>query len=245
MLIQKDDGSYTTVTMTQQDWGYKEKAKRTYAGLDLYLEHPFDGKWQARIDYTYARARGNTEGQVRTDFGQADVSKTEDWDSWELMEGQDGELMNQRKHSLRMRGAWQFTPEWLVSATVLMQSGMPQECLGYYGPDASGDPTGYNNHGLGNYHWCAGHIVHPGSDSPYAGHTPWTHQLNLGLHYTPAFAHHRLAIKLNVYNVLNEQHAVQTDPTFAAGDHVVSNTFHQGVFFEPPRFVRLSVSYDY
>ncbi len=71
---------------------------------------------------------------MRSDFGQGDVSKTEDWDSWQLMDGQDGELANVRKHQLRFRGAYQITPEWLVSGTLLAQSGTPKECLGYYGP---------------------------------------------------------------------------------------------------------------
>jgi hypothetical protein len=32
---------------------------------------------------------------------------------------------------------------------------------------------------------------------------------------------------------------------FAAGDHVVSNQYQQGIYFQTPRYVRLSVSYDY
>jgi hypothetical protein len=238
-------GEYTTVTMTQADWGYLQKPKRTYAALNLYMEHQFDGKWYGRIDYTYTYAHGNTAGQIRPDFGQADVSKTEDWDSWQLMEGADGELLNSRKHMIRLRGDYQLNPEWLFSAVALVASGTPQECLGYYGPDATGDPTGYNRGASGNYHWCAGQIVHPGSDSPYAGHTAWTHQLSLGVHYAPAFADHKLAFKLDVFNVLNEQHALQSTASLVSAEHQISNTFHYPVSLEAPRTVRLSVSYDY
>jgi outer membrane receptor protein involved in Fe transport len=239
--VQKNDGTYTIVSMSQSDWGYLEKAKRTTASLSLYMEHPFDGTWSGRVDYTYSYGRGNTEGQVRSDFGQGDVSKTEDWDSWQLMQGQDGELINNRRHSLRLYGAWQISPQFLASANVLIQSGTPKECLGYFGPDAHGDPTGYNAGGGGNYHWCAGQIVHPGDP----GHTPWTKQVNLGLRYTPNFGHGKLAFALDVFNALDEQKLVQADPIFAAGDHVVSNTYGDGLFYEAPRFVRLSVSYDY
>jgi hypothetical protein len=205
------------------------------------MEHPFDGKWQARIDYTWTRGFGNTEGQVRSDFGQGDVSKTEDWDSAELMQGQYGELFNVRKHQIRLRGNYQITPEWLVSATMLAQSGVAKECLGYYGPDASGDPTGYNNGGSGNYHWCAGKIVHPGDP----GHTPWTFPLNIGVHYTPAFADHKLAFNMDIFNAFNQQRGTQYDPTGEAGDHVINNTYNQPIFYEQPRMIRLSVSYDY
>ena len=238
-------GNYQTVQMSQSDWGFLQKPKRTYAALNLYLEHPFDGTWYGRIDYTYTHATGNTAGQVRPDFGQSDVSKTEDWDSWQLMQGADGQLLNSRKHQIRIRGAYQITPEWLVSTTALIQSGVPQECLGYYGPQGTGDPTGYNNKSTGNYHWCAGQIVHPGSNNKYAGHTPWTEIVNVGVRYTPAFADHKLAFKLDVFNLFNQQKANQSTVSLVASPHQVSNTFHYPVALTPPRYMRLSVSYDY
>lgn len=247
MLINKNGGgSSVLVSMNQKDWGYINGVKRKIGSLNLYLEHPFDGKWMGRVDYTFSRGFGNTEGQVRSDFGQSDVSKTEDWDSWQLMDGQDGELSNIRKHQIRFRGAYQITPEWLVSGTLLAQSGTPKECLGYYGPTGTGDPTGYNGGGSGNYHWCHGVRIPPGK----AGHTPWTEQVNLGLHYAPAFADHKLGFNLDVINALNQHKAVQTDPAGeAAFDGVntvyINNSYGDGIFWQPPRMVRLSVQYDY
>jgi len=258
MLVVSNDGtSKVIVPMTGKDWGFNQGVKRKVGSINLYLEHPFDGKWQARIDYTWTRGFGNTEGQVRSDFGQGDVSKTEDWDNGALMDGQNGELINVHKHQIRLRGAYQITPEWLVSGTMLAQSGQPKECLGYYGPTGVEDPAGYNALGSGNYHWCAGKRIPPGTN----GHTPWTMPLNLGLHYTPDFADHKLGFHLDIFNVFNEQKAVQTDPTFAnaynagvpdangnktAPDTIfINNTYHQALFYETPRTVRLSVTYDY
>jgi len=259
MLIRADAGSGKSdqlVPMSMEDWGYDRGAKRKVGSLNLYLEHPFDGKWQARIDYTFTRGFGNTEGQVRSDFGQGDVSKTEDWDSWELMDGQYGDLQNVHKHQIRLRGAYQITPEWLISGTLLAQSGQPRSCLGYFGPEGVGDPTGYNAGGSGNYHWCHGMRLPPGS----VGNTPWTKPLNLGIHYNPAFADHKLGFNLDIFNVFNEQKPVQTDPTFAAGYNnagldpadvtepdtiFVNNTYHDALFYEQPRTIRLSVTYDY
>jgi len=255
MLVKSDDGSSSVlVPMTQKDWGYINGVRRKIGSLNLYLEHPFDGKWMARLDYTWSRGFGNTEGQVRSDFGQGDVSKTEDWDSWQLMDGQDGELANVRKHQIRFRGAYQITPEWQVSALLLAQSGTPKECLGYYGTDGVGDPTGYNGGGSGNYHWCHGVRIPPGK----AGHTPWTEQLNLGVHYAPAFADHKLGFNLDVINALNQQRPVQTDAagesaynlghsqTVPVNDVVfINNSYGDGIYWQPPRMVRLSVQYDY
>lgn len=248
MLVVSDDGSKRTIVpMTTADWGFTRGAVRKYGSLNLYLEHPFDGKWSGRIDYTYSRGFGNTEGQVRSDFGQDDISKTEDWDSWQLMDGQYGDLINVRTHQLRFRGDYQITPEWLLSATLLAQSGTPKECLGYFGPDGTGDPTGYNGGGSGNYHWCNGKRVSPGS----IGHTPWTELLNMSVHYRPEFADHKLGFNLDVFNVFNQQRATQTYPSFPASYDASSNVMYvnsnygQAAFTTPPRTVRLSVTYDY
>ncbi|MEY2150701.1 TonB-dependent receptor [Rhodanobacter sp. 115] len=248
MLVVSDDGSSrVNVPMTTKDWGFTRGAVRKYGSLNLYLEHPFDGKWYGRIDYTYSRGFGNTEGQVRSDFGQGDISKTEDWDSWQLMDGQYGDLINVRTHQLRFRGDYQIAPEWLLSATLLAQSGAPKECLGYFGPDGNGDPTGYNNGGSGNYHWCNGKRVTPGSN----GHTPWTELLNLGVHYHPAFADNKLGFNLDVFNALNQQRATQVQPSFPTSYDGASNTVYvnsyygQPTFTTPPRTMRFSVTYDY
>lgn len=262
MLVVPDAGGKgVIVPMTQQDWGYKEGVKRRILSVDFYLEHPFNGIWQGRVDYTYTHGYGNTEGQVRSDFGQADISKTEDWDSWQLMDGQEGELLNTRRHQIKVRGFYQITRQFGASATLLAQSGVPEECLGYYGPGASasdpapgyyapggtGDPTGYNSGGSGNYHWCYGQKVPPGD----AGHTPWTFPLNLGLTYSPNFADQRLKFGIDVLNVFNQQEPVQTDPVGTSaydGDAntlYVNNTYQQGIYWEPPRTTRLTVSFDY
>jgi hypothetical protein len=73
----------------------------------------------------------------------------------------------------------------------------------------------------------------------------------LGVHYRPAFADHKLGFNLDVFNALNQQRALQTDPSNPAAFDQVTNTlyinsyYHQPLFTEPPRTVRLSVTYDY
>jgi hypothetical protein len=54
-----------------------------------------------------------------------------------------------------------------------------------------------------------------------------------------------------VLNALNQQKAIQTQPVgesaYDSATNVVSvnNSYGQGIFWEPPRTVRLSVTYDY
>ncbi|WP_313494655.1 TonB-dependent receptor [Stenotrophomonas sp.] len=238
-LAKHVDGSgYTSFTMNGQDWGYgSTKAKRDYVAVDLFLEHPMTDKWYGRVDYTWSRNFGNTEGQVKSDIGQDDVSKTQDWDAAALMEYAGGYMANDRRHQLKGFGAYQFNDEWTASATLRIMSGMPKTCLGFYGTDHSEPVAGYG----ASYHYCDGKPSRPGD----AGRQPWTKQLDLGVIYRPSFADHKLALGLDVFNVLNELKQVQSDARFEANPYTVSNTYGMGTYYTAPRSVRLTASYDF
>ena len=245
--IDKLDGSGSSlVTMSNADWGFTSGVKRKYYALNMFLEHPFDGKWQARLDYTFSRSYGNTEGQVRSDIGQTDVSKTQDWDSAALMTYSNGVLTNDRMHQIRFFGAYQLAREWMASAVMRVVSGAPKNCLGYYGANQS-DPTNYGSY----YHYCFGEPSRPGD----AGRWPWTKQLDLGLSYRPDFAKQRLAFGLNVFNVLDQRDPVQGEVISESAPRTVKNTYGMGAIsgragsvatptYTTPRYVRLSVTYD-
>lgn len=239
-LVLQDDGSYLNIPVSWKDYGF-EHLKRSYYALNLFLEHPFDGKWFGRVDYVFSRSYGNTEGQTKTGGvagGQGDVSQTIDWDNAAVMQYANGPQSNDRPHQFKMYGYYQITPEWMVSGNVTISSGSPISCMGYTGPDADGDPTGYAPY----YHWCGGHPSHPG-ESRY----PWTHQLDLGLQYSPAFAGGKLAFTANVLNALNEQKVTQAYSIYNVSPGV--GNFYAGykrpISFETPRYVRFGVSYDF
>jgi len=237
MLANVDGSGYTQLQMNGHDWGFgSQKAKRDYVAVDLFLEHPMSDKWYGRLDYTWSRSFGNTEGQVKSDIGQDDVSKTQDWDGSYLMEYAGGYLANDRRHQLKGFAAYQFNDEWTASATLSVASGMPKSCLGYYGTDIT-DPMGYES----AYHYCGGKPSRPGD----AGRQPWTKRLDLGVQYRPSFAEHKLAFGLNVFNVFNELKPVQSDPSYEVGPKKVSDIYGIGTFYTAPRSVRLTASYDF
>lgn len=241
--LSNSSGGRTEFTMSKADWGFDNSAKRDYAALNLYLGHPFDGKWEGRVDYTWSRNFGNTEGQLKSNIGQTDVSKTQDWDAAALMAWAGGYLANDRRHQLKIYGAYQVAPEWMVAGNVRVMSGTPRDCLGYFsanGTDESstaGDPVGYGS----SYHTCAGSASRPGD----AGRTPWTKQVDLGVTYRPSFADDRLAFALQVFNVLNERKPTQQYASWETAPYTVSNTYGMGNYFQVPRYLQVSVSYDY
>jgi len=234
----RDGSGYTPVSMSSPDWGYDgKKAKRQYVAIDLFIEHPMSDRWYGRVDYTWSRSFGNTEGQVKSDIGQDDVSKTQDWDAVSLMEYAGGYLANDRRHQLKAFGAYQVNDAWTASATVRVMSGMPKSCLGFYGADQSDPAGGYGS----SYHYCNGQPSRPGD----AGRQPWTAQLDIGLMYRPAFADSRLGLGLDVFNVLNQRRQRQSTAKYQTGPGTVSNVYGMGSYFTPPRTVRLSASYDF
>ena len=84
-------GNYVPFNLRKDDFtspdGVKfPDLKRSYYALDLYLEHHFADDWYGRIDYTFSRSYGNSEGQLKSDIGQLDPSVTQDWDAPEIMQ---------------------------------------------------------------------------------------------------------------------------------------------------------------
>lgn len=232
------DGSGSTlVTMSNKDLGFDTGASRKYTGLDLYLERPFDGKWSLRVDYTWARLTGNTEGQVKSDTGQGDTSKTSDWDYGQLMEYSSGVLQNDRTHQLKLRGTWQFARDWLFNGTANFMSGRPKNCLGFYGTNEDNPGGGYGSY----YHWCGGSPSTPGS----AGRGPWSKVVNLGVQYQPVALQKKLTIGLDVFNVFNDRGAISYDPNFEDDPYTISNTYGMGLSYTTPRRVQFSITYDY
>ena len=228
------DGGYTQVTVTNKDFGFPQ-LKRSYTGLELYLQHPFDGKWSGKIDYVWSHSYGNTEGQVTSYTGQQSVSATRDWDYYQLMLYANGDQGNDRRHVLKIYGSYALTPEWMISANVALLSGLPKECLGLFGT-AQNDPVGYGSY----YHYCGGQPSPPGK----AGRNPWQEIISGSVEYRPDWASHRLGFNLMVYNLLNQQHAVQISPGYGSSK-AISDSYERVLFYTMPRYLRFGISYDF
>ncbi|MCH9691310.1 MAG: TonB-dependent receptor [Gammaproteobacteria bacterium] len=238
----KPDGTYTQITMSPEDWGGMPGLKREYQALDLFIERPFDGRWEARIDYTYSKLQGNHEGQVRSDIGQSDINQTSSWDTVELMEFSDGYLTNDRRHVFKLRGSYALTEELLLSGYTTVQSGVPISCLGFYnidGPDGQPtDPSGYDS----GYHTCFGKGSPPGEET-----TPWTYSVDVALTYAPGMFDEKLRLSMTVFNLTNEQEPLQIEGVAEVRDspNVVSNTYDMPLAWQAPRYVALTARYDF
>lgn len=236
-------GERAEVKISAAELGFDQGLKRNYKAIDLYLEHPFDGKWEARIDYTYSKLEGNNEGQVKSEFGQTNISKTQDWDAAAMMRFADGYLFNDRRHQFKVRGSYQITDEWAVGGKYTVVSGTPVSCLGFYNPDGSvdedsleADPISYG----ASYHTCLGEVAKPGEVR-----TGWTHKLDLGVTYRPAFFDDKLALSMQVFNVLNERVPTQLQVTSESDPYTIANSYLRPISMTEPRYVMFTASLDF
>jgi hypothetical protein len=236
--VANEAGGYDEATITREQMGF-QKLKRKYYALDMYLEHPFDGKWYGKVDYTFSRSYGNTEGPVQSSIGQggSSQSSTEQWDFSQLMEYAGGVQANDQKHQLRAYGYYQLAPEWSVGAQLRIASGYPKFCLGAYGVD---EISKFNNYGNTDYHYCGGKPMPPAAN----GRTPWTHQLDLQVAYRPLWAGKKLGFQVQVFNVFNEQNATQYDYGYGLTS-APESTYMLTAGSELPRYVQFGVTYDW
>jgi len=238
LLMKAPDGSLVPVTLTPAAQGFERGVSRQYYSLDLSLTHVWNGKWTAKVDYVYSKTWGNTEGPVSTYSQQSGSyeSITTAWDFPERMQYSDGVLPNDRRHQIKIYGAYAITPDWTVGVNLYAASGTPRMCRGGYGPDQVA------LHGSHTYYWCGGVPVPPGS----LGRLPWTSHLDLNLDYKPAWkwADHKLDFSVAVFNVLNRQTPLFINDTFHSTGS--PNPDYGSVEnYTPPRNVRLSMAYDF
>nr|WP_295377438.1 TonB-dependent receptor [Pseudoxanthomonas sp.] len=239
------DGTLTTNTIAADRLG--PKAKRTYTALEVFWEGNWD-KFFLQGSYTYAKSKGNTEGGVKSDIGQADTSVTQDFDYRELTVDTYGYLPNDRRHSLKLFGNYQFNDEWSVGANLLVQSGRPLNCLGVLdrdpsrGPGEPVNPETYDPHPYGSsFMRCNNTPVPRGT----AGRLPWTTTFDLNIAYRPSFAE-GLQFKLDVFNVFDSQKVTSYNETAeVANTGAASETYLLPLSFQAPRTVRFMVQYDF
>lgn len=230
------DGSGILRNVTLPGSLFGSKAKRTYQAVTLSAEKTSE-RLYVNASYTWSKNRGNTEGLVKSDNGQADTGTTSAFDHPELMIGANGYLPNDRRHSFKVYGGFSLSPEWSVGVNGLLESGRPTSCFGGGDGTVAGIPS-YNS----SFFYCEGKISGRGRGK----RLPWTWTLSPNVVYTPAFAK-GLTMQLDVLNAFNN-----AKPTYVsevaengADQTYYSTTYRVPKNYQTPRFVRLMAQYDF
>ncbi|RQO61173.1 TonB-dependent receptor [Paucibacter sp. KBW04] len=228
----KGDGKLVAIDLSAADMGLP-KVKRTYAALNLFLEHPFRDGWYGKLNYTYSRSQGNSEGQVDS-IGGGDVALTTSSDLRSLMLNSDGYLPNDHTHVIKAYGFYQLTPEWMLGANLSLTSGKPRNCHGMLPANVPGD----NSYGSA-YWFCDGVAAPRGS----MGRLPWQKQLDMNLAYSPSLIK-GLKLQVDVFNVFDAR-TVSAVNEVREDDNGISNTYLSINERQSPRAARLTASYQH
>lgn len=236
-----DGKKYYRVDLSAADLGYNYKAKRTYTALDFFLEHPLRNGWYGKVNYTYSKSKGNTEGQTLSDRAQRDVSATMTWDHPELMEYSEGYLPNDRRHQVKAYGFVNLGKEWQVGGVFTWESGRPRSCLGtYQGDPAKLQSLNDNNLNYGsNYHYCFGAPSPRGT----VGLLPNNSNIDLSVTYKPEIVP-GLALTAEVFNLANSQNVLAVEERGETGSGARRNIYQLPVGNDAPRSMRFSITYN-
>ncbi|MGO4503313.1 TonB-dependent receptor [Dyella sp. 2YAF14] len=232
------DGSPRTFNVTIPGSTLGPRAKRSYQGVVFSAEKQSE-KYYVNASYTWSKSYGNTEGLVKSSNGQDDTGTTSDFDFPEIMVGANGYLPNDRRHAIKLYGAYKFTPEWSAGLNLLAQSGAPISCYGG-GGGTLGTRFGYG----AQFHVCNGEVSAEGT----SGRTPWLWTVSPNVIYQPSWAK-GLSMQLSVINLFDND-----SPTFVYEQYeTISNSgrktqythYKLPKYFNTPRYARLQLQYDF
>ena len=254
----EDNGILTSYTVAGDR--LSPKAERTYKAVEFFADGSWD-KFFMQASYTWSKSQGNTEGGVKSDIGQADTSVTQDFDYKELTVDTYGYLPNDRRHSFKVFGNYEFSQEWSMGSNLLVQSGRPINCFGTLDlnplpPTFAADGVtvvnpNFTAHPYGAAFQRCGTTALGGVGSVErrprgtAGRLPWTRTLDMNVAYRPAFVE-GLQFKMDVFNVLNSQKRTRVSEIAEDGaTGAPLETYLQPTSFQAPRSVRFMVQYDF
>ena len=225
------------VAIKWSEWGFPEGLKRNYMALDFSLEHPMRNGWYGKVTYTLAKSTGNTEGQQKSDNGQADVGFTSVWDFPEIMINGSGPLPNMRRHQIKAMGVYELSDQFSVSGNALLASGRPRSCSATLPVDQ--DPA----HLSSGY----GSIFYVCKDAPGRGglgFLPWETRLDLALMYKPNWLK-GLTLKAEVFNVFDKQTITAVNEAYNAASGARSALYQMEQNYTAPRAVTFSAQYNH
>jgi hypothetical protein len=226
-----EDGNYIG------DVGYP-KPKRDYKALEFMIDRAWDDRWSFNATYTLSFSKGNTEGPVNSDTNFADAGRTEAFDNPWVNFGGVGYLPNDRRHQIKLRGAYAIGDSWEVGASLAVRSGRPISAFGSGNPF---DETVFDSFFIFNTETEEWELHKRGDE----GRTPWLYDLGANVTYRHSFSVADLKVKLQVNNLLNQQRATEVDEFLGSVPMEPDSEYGIGTGYQAPRSALLTVKLDF
>lgn len=240
--------AFDTYTISAEDLAYPV-AERQYAAIDLTLNRGWDDVWQMNFTYTWSHSWGNNEGFVRSDNDQDDSGLTTNFDQPGLTDGANGNLPNDRRHAVKINGAYQVTENLSLGSNFRWTTGRPLNSFGHHPTDAFASLYG------AEAFVKDGELVYRGSE----GRTSNTWNLDLSAKYSLDISEVPIILSLDIYNVFNNHKVTQQNEVNDRFDGYGDSdsplgfiqvgepdpTYGLATNFQTPRYVRFGVKVDF
>ena len=213
--------------------------KRTYKALELMIDRAWDAKWALNATYTMSWSKGNAEGPVNSDTNFGDAGRTEAFDTPWVQFGGNGYLPNDRRHQLKLRGAYALSEHWEFGTTLTAQSGRPISAFGNRNPF---DDRVYDSFFVFNPDTEQYELRERGTQ----GRTPWIFDLGANVTYRHSFSIADLRVKFSVYNLLDQERTTEVDEFLGETSGAGSNSqYRVGTSYQSPRYALLTLNLDF
>jgi hypothetical protein len=226
-----EDGNYIG------DVGYPEP-KRDYKALEFMIDRAWDQHWSINATYTLSFSKGNAEGPINSDTDFGDTGRTEAFDNPWVNFGGGGYLPNDRRHQIKVRGAYALGESWEIGASLAALSGKPISALGSGNPF---DETVFDSHFIFNAETGEYELHKRGTE----GRTPWLFDLGANVTFRHSFSAADLRVKLQVNNLLNQQRITEVDEFLGGVPIDPESTYLMGTGYQTPRSAILTVKLDF
>ena len=219
------DGTVDNVTLTAEDHQLPE-AERTYIAWDFTLNGPVTDDFEIYASYTWSHSYGNTEGLVKTTNGQADPGWTSDYDYGDALDHANGDLPNDRRHSVKLSGIYDLNEDMTLGFTYRGASGRPLNKLTPHpqGVDSCAPESPWSDcvsrFYIGGFYDEDGNPVPRGT----AGNLDWTHNVDLSFTYRNDEVLEGLLLKATVYNLFAADTAIDVNE-WTGQDYGLAETF--------------------
>ncbi|MCP4899269.1 MAG: TonB-dependent receptor [bacterium] len=209
-------------------------AKRDYSAVEFTLSKRFSGSWQAQASLLWSSLRGNWEGFYSRDSREINPSLTRKFDLPDLLINADGILQNDRPWQFRAFGSYTFDFGMVLGANMFYLTGSPLSKLGahpIYGLDER-------------------FVTRRGSEGRTEGWMNW----DLHVSYPFSLGAYQLEAIFDVFNIFNEQVAVEVDQrwtVYGPGDEAdapggdidtqTNDAWSSPLVNSPPRKIRMGL----
>jgi hypothetical protein len=223
------------VVLTADELGIPEPI-RNYRAVELTFQRRFANGWMLQGSYTLSRLEGNYGGTVNSDIGQDLPNLNIDFDLAGQMEHSRGYLPNDRRHNLKLFGAYQWNFGLQLGGNFWYRSGRPVNGFGMHPTDPWTQAWSKDGPLNGPYSF-----YNTGEACPRGcgGTTPGTWALDLSARYDFAALGVAWYARLDVFNVFDNDEVVQIEDV-AEDEYFVPNpNYLEPRFFQPPRSIRI------